>query len=75
MKAPIAWLKFRRSSKKKKLAMRIKTSDNKVINVQMEVEAVASRGILSNELFSMIKLIRVNTAKDIARINFQLKIK
>ena len=49
--------------------------DKSVANVAIDVEALASFGILSNELFSIIKLILVSTAKTIAKINFQLKIK
>lgn len=53
----------------------MKISDSKVAKVAIEVEALASFGILSKELFSIMKLIRVKTAHTIAKINFQLKIK
>ena len=41
----------------------------------IEVDASASRGILSNELLSIMKLILVATAKSIANINFQFSIR
>ncbi len=49
--------------------------DNNVANVVMEVEASANFGIFSNELLIIMKLILVKTAKTMASINFQLKIK
>ena len=51
------------------------TRDNRVANVATEVDASASRGILSNELLSIMKLILVATAKNMARINFQFSIR
>ena len=53
----------------------MKIRDNRVANVAMDVEALASLGILSKELLIIMKLILVNTANTIAKINFQLKIK
>jgi len=52
----------------------MKTRDNKVANVATEVDASASRGIFSNELLSIMKLILVATAKNMAKINFQFRI-
>ncbi len=53
----------------------MKMSESKVAKVAMDVDAPASRGIFSKELLIMMKLIRVRTAKTIAKINFQLNIK
>jgi len=53
------------------LAISRKTKDNSVANVVIEVEASASRGILSNELLSIMKLILVATANSMANMNFQ----
>jgi hypothetical protein len=50
----------------------MKISDNKVAKVETEVDAAANLGIFNKELFSIIKLILVATAKTIAKMNFQL---
>ena len=52
----------------------MKTNDNKVIKVQIDVEAFANLGIFNSVLFNMIKLTLAKTANTMASINFQLKI-
>lgn len=47
--------------------------ERSVAKAAMVVDASASLGIFNKELFSMMKLTRVITAKIIARINFQLR--
>ncbi len=44
-------------------------------NVVIVVEVLASLGILSSALLSIMKLILQTTAKTMAKINFQLKIR
>ena len=73
IKAPTACCTFSFSFKKQQLAIKIKTRDNRVAKVVIEVDAPANLGILSNELLIMMKLILVKTAETMANINFQLK--
>jgi len=53
----------------------MKINDSNVAKVEIDVEASASLGILRSELLSIMKLILVATAKDMARMNFQFRIK